>query len=72
MAQFEPFKDEIEAAGTLLYIAAQKRPGLFKPEKYLARHPVSFPFLLFVYVSSDQTDRPEVGLVLQSLKTARD
>jgi len=110
MAQFEPFKDEIEAAGTLLYIAAQKRPGLFKPEKYLTRHPISFPFLLdenravtklygiyhrlghdainiarpatfvvdrrgilrFVYVSSEQRDRPDVGLVLQSLKTARD
>lgn len=47
MAQFEPVKDEIEKAGaSVLYIAAEKRGGLFKPEKYLAEHPVSFPFLL--------------------------
>jgi len=46
MAQLEPHRDEIERAGSLLYIAAEKRGGLFKPEKYLAEHPVSFPFLL--------------------------
>ncbi len=110
MAQLEPFKDEIEGAGSLLYIAAEKRGGLFKPEKFLAEHPISFPFLLdedravtkaygiyrrlaldafniarpatfvadrkgvlrFVYVSSDQKDRADVGLVLQNLRTARD
>jgi peroxiredoxin len=46
MAQLEPYQDEIKRAGSLLYIAAQKRGGLFKPEKYLIQHPVSFPFLL--------------------------
>jgi len=46
MAQLEPHKDEIERVGSLLFIAAEKRGGLFKPEKYLAEHPVSFPFLL--------------------------
>jgi peroxiredoxin len=46
MAQFEPHKDEIERMGSLLYIAAEKRGGLFKPEKHLAQHPVGFPFLL--------------------------
>jgi peroxiredoxin len=46
MAQLEPHQDEIERAGSLLYIAAEKRGGLFKPEKYLAEHPISFPFLL--------------------------
>ena len=47
MAQLEPLKDEIEKAGaSVLYIAAEKRGGLFKPEKFLAEHPVSFPFLL--------------------------
>jgi peroxiredoxin len=46
MAQLEPHKDEIERAGSLLYVAAEKRGGLFKPEKYLAEHPISFPFLL--------------------------
>ena len=110
MAQFEPHKDEIERMGSLLYIAAEKRGGLFKPEKYLAEHPISFPFLVdedrtvtkaygiyhrlahdafniarpatfvvdrkgilrFVYVSSDQKDRADVGLVLENLKSARD
>ena len=46
MARFEPHKDEIERTGSLLYIAAEKRAGLFKPEKYLAAHPINFPFLL--------------------------
>lgn len=47
MAQFEPQKDEIERAGAqLVYIAAEKREGFFKPAKYLEKHPISFPFLL--------------------------
>jgi len=46
MAQFEPHKDEISQLGSLLFIAAEKRGGLFKPEKYLAEHPIAFPFLL--------------------------
>ncbi len=108
MAQLEPHKDEIERTGGLLYIAAEKRGGLFKPEKYLAEHPISFPFLLdedrtvtkaygiyhrlahdafniarpatfvvdrkgilrFVYVSSDQKDRADVGTMLRALNQA--
>jgi peroxiredoxin len=47
MAQFEPLKDHIlSPGGNLLYIAAEKREGFFKPAKYLLEHPVSFPFLL--------------------------
>ena len=47
MAQFEPYKDDIRQAGTqLVYIAAEKGEGMFKPAKYLAEHPISFPFLL--------------------------
>ena len=47
MAQLEPVKDTIAGAGaSLLYIAAEKREGFFKPAKYLQEHPVSFPFLL--------------------------
>ena len=47
MAQFESLKGRISAAGAnLLYVAAEKREGFFKPEKYLKEHPVSFPFLL--------------------------
>ena len=47
MARFESIKDQIAGAGgNLLYIAAEKRGGFFKPEKYFAEHPASFPFLL--------------------------
>jgi len=47
MAQFESLKNEIEEAGAqLVFIAAEKREGFFKPAKYLSEHPVSFPFLL--------------------------
>ena len=47
MAQFEPLKEEIGKTGaSVFFIAAEKRGGLFKPEKFLAEHPVSFPFLL--------------------------
>jgi peroxiredoxin len=47
MAQFEPLVAEIEESGAqLVYIAAEKRSGFFHPEKYFAKSPVSFPFLL--------------------------
>jgi peroxiredoxin len=47
MAQFEPHKSEMEEAGAqLVFMAAEKRDGMWKPAKFLARHPVSFPFLL--------------------------
>jgi peroxiredoxin len=47
MAQVEPIKDPItERKTSLVYIAAQKRGGMFNPEKYFREHPISFPFLL--------------------------
>jgi peroxiredoxin len=47
MAQLESVKGEIKAAGAqLVYIAAEKRDGMFKPVKFLEEHPISFPFLL--------------------------
>jgi peroxiredoxin len=46
MAQLEPHKDEIEAMGSLLFVAAEKRDGIFKPVEFLRKQPVSFPFLL--------------------------
>lgn len=47
MAQFEPYRNEIKQAGAqLVYIAAEKGEGMFKPARYLAKHPFSFPFLL--------------------------
>jgi len=40
-------KCELEQAGAqVVFIAAEKRDGIFKPVKSLAKHPVSFPFLL--------------------------
>ena len=30
----------------MFYIAAEKREGMFKPQKFLSEHPISFPFLL--------------------------
>ena len=47
MAQLEPFKQQIAQLGAgLVYIAAEKREGVWNPAKYLSDHPVSFPFLL--------------------------
>lgn len=46
MAQFEPQKDAIAKLGSLVFIAAEKRSGIFKPEKYFEKKPIAFPFLL--------------------------
>jgi peroxiredoxin len=46
MAQFEPQKDAIAKSGSLVFIAAEKRAGLFKPEKYFEKNPIAYPFLL--------------------------
>ena len=47
MAQLEPRATEFERKGAqLVYIAAEKRGGMFKPEEYLQKNRVSFPFLL--------------------------
>lgn len=47
MAQFGPVQEEFQKAGAeVLFVAAEKREGLFKPVKYLKKNPVAFPFLL--------------------------
>src|SRR5579864_2028209 len=47
MAQFEPLKSELDQSGAqVVFIAAEKRDGMFKPAKFLEKHPMSFPFLL--------------------------
>ena len=47
MAHFEPLKQQIaEANGSLVYIAAENRRGVFNPAKFFSKHPISFPFLL--------------------------
>jgi peroxiredoxin Q/BCP len=47
MSELELMKTEIERAGAqLVYIAAEKSTGVWKPAKFLQSHPVSYPFLL--------------------------
>jgi peroxiredoxin len=47
MAQFEPLKEDLARRNiSLVFVAAEKRAGMFKPEKFLREHPISFPFLL--------------------------
>ncbi len=47
MAQFESQRKEIEATGAQsVFIAAEKRDGVWKPGKFLEKHPISSPFLL--------------------------
>jgi peroxiredoxin len=47
MTQFESRLPEIEAAGArLAFIAAEKRDGMWKPGKFLEKHPIASVFLL--------------------------
>ena len=47
MAQFESHKQQIEAAGAqVAFVAAEKQDGVWKPARFLEKHPISFPFLL--------------------------
>jgi len=47
MTQFESRRPEIEALGTqLAFIAAEKRVGVWKPGKFLEKHPIASVFLL--------------------------
>jgi peroxiredoxin len=67
MAQFEPSKNELEKAGAqAVFVAAEKRDGMFKPAKFLAKHPVSFPFLL----DEDRTVTKAYGLYNRLAKDA--
>ena len=47
MAQFESRKSELTAAGAeVAFVAAEKRNGVWRPEKFLQKHPISSVFLL--------------------------
>jgi peroxiredoxin len=47
MTQFESRGPEIEAAGAqLAFIAAEKRDGVWRPGKFLEKHPIASVFLL--------------------------
>ena len=59
MAQLELMKQEVQQAGVeLVYIAAERATGVWKPAKFLQSHPVSFPFLL----DEDRTITKAYGL----------
>jgi peroxiredoxin len=59
MTQFESHKNEIEAAGAeLVFIAAEKRDGVWKPENFLRKHPIASVFLL----DEDRTVTKAYGL----------
>jgi peroxiredoxin len=47
MTQFESRRPEIAAAGAqLAFIAAEKRDGVWRPGKFLEKHPIPSVFLL--------------------------
>ena len=59
MTQLESRRPEIEAAGTqLAYVAAEKRDGVWKPGKFLEKHPIASVFLL----DEDRTATKAYGL----------
>jgi len=59
MTQFESRRPEIEAAGAqLAFIAAEKRDGVWKPGRFLEKHPISSVFLL----DEDRTVTKAYGL----------
>ena len=59
MARFESQKQKVAKAGAqLVYVAAERRGGVWKPETFLAKHPISFPFLL----DEDSAVTKEYGL----------
>jgi peroxiredoxin len=46
MTQLESRLPEINAAAQLAFIAAEKRDGVWKPERFLQKHPIASAFLL--------------------------
>src|SRR6202158_1697537 len=46
MTQFESRRPEVEAGAQLAFIAAEKRDGVWKPGKFLEKHPIAGVFLL--------------------------
>ena len=72
MAQLEPLKAEIEAIpASLVFIAAEKRGGMFKPEAFFEKKPSSFPFLLDEDRAVTKTYGVYQRLKLDSINIAR-
>ena len=58
MTQFESRRPEVEAGAQLAFIAAEKRDGVWKPGKFLEKHPIASVFLL----DEDRTATKAYGL----------
>jgi peroxiredoxin len=58
MTQFESRGPEVEAGAQLAFIAAEKRDGVWKPGKFLEKHPIASVFLL----DEDRTVTKAYGL----------
>ncbi len=59
MAQFGPEAEKFRQLGVaVLFIAAEKRGGMFKPEEFLKKTPAPFPFLL----DQDRTVTKQYGV----------
>jgi peroxiredoxin len=58
MTQFESRRPEVEAGAQLAFIAAEKRDGVWKPGKFLEKHPIAGVFLL----DEDRTVTKAYGL----------
>ena len=68
MAQFEPYQEEIERRGSLVFVAAEKRGGIFKPEKFLERQPTPYAFLLD---EDRKATKSYVAMNIESINIAR-
>ena len=58
MTQFESRRPEVEAGAQLAFVAAEKRDGVWKPGKFLEKHPIASVFLL----DEDRTVTKAYGL----------
>ena len=59
MTQFESRGTEIKAAGAqLVFLAAEKRDGVWRPGRFLEKHPIASVFLL----DEDRTVTRDYGL----------
>jgi len=71
MAQFEPYQEEIERRGSLVFVAAEKRGGIFKPEKFLERQPTPYAFLLDEDRKATKSYGIYVAMNIESINIAR-
>lgn len=71
MAQYESYKSEIESLGSLVFVAAEKRGGIFKPEKFLEKQPISYPFLLDEDRAITKSYGVYIAMAVDSINIAR-